>query len=78
MLEPLQGQSGFVRRKSKDASPGKRVVLTVKIDAGVVTAVMEDSPHVRTDPSHIENIVQSFVDRSHRRNGVVVAIVRDV
>src|ERR1700728_4389940 len=47
VLEPVPWRPWFIRRKAKDAAPGKRVVFTVKIDAGVVTPMMEDSPHVR-------------------------------
>ena len=78
MLEPLQARAGFVGRKPKDAASRKRVVFTVEIDAGVVAAMMEDTPHVRVDSTNIENIVQDFVYRRHRRDGVVVAVVRDV
>ena len=78
MLEPLHAQAGFVGRKAKDAASRKRVVFTVEIDAGVVAPMMKDTPHVRVDSANIENIVQGFVYGPHRRDGVVVAVVRDV
>ena len=78
VLEPLQRAAGFVGRKTKDAASRKRVVFTVEIDAGVVAPMMEDAPHVRVDAANIENIVQDFVYRPHRRDGIVVAVVRDV
>jgi hypothetical protein len=40
--------------------------------------MMEDTPHVRVDPTNIENVVQNFVYRPRRRDGVVVTVVRDV
>jgi hypothetical protein len=46
VLEPLQRRPGFVRRKPKDAASSKRVVFPVEIDAGVVTSMMENTPHV--------------------------------
>ena len=78
VLEPLQRRSGFVRRKSKDAASGKRVVFAVEIDAGVVAPMMEDPPHVGANSTDVENIVQGFVDRPHRGDGVVVAVVGDI
>jgi hypothetical protein len=64
--------------KPKQAASRKRVVFTVEIDAGVVASMMENTPHVGTDSTDIENIVQGFVDRPHRRDSIVVAVVRDV
>ena|SRR5208283_1746395 len=78
MLEPLPRRTRFVRRKPEDAASRKRVILTVEIDAGVVAPVMEDTPHVGVDSTNIENIVQDFVYRPHGRDGIVVAVVRDV
>src|ERR1700683_58810 len=78
MLEPMPRCARFVRRKAEDAASRKRVVFTVKIDAGVVAPMMENPPHVRVDSTNIENIVQDFVYRPHRRDGIVVAVVRDV
>ena len=46
VLEALPATAGFVRRKSKNAAPRKCVVLGVKVDAGVVPAMMQDTPHV--------------------------------
>ena len=78
MLESLQARAGLVGRKPKDAASGERVVFTVEINAGVVAAMMENSPHVRVDSANVENIVQDFVYRPYRRDGIVVAVVRDV
>src|SRR5208283_5704374 len=78
VLEPLQRRAGLVGRKPKEAAPRKRVVFSVEIDAGVVASVMEDTPHVRVDSTNVENIVQGLVYGRHRRDGVVVAVVRDV
>src|SRR5579863_3258670 len=78
VLEALQGHPGFMRCKPKDAASRKRVVFPLKVDAGVMTSMMEDAPHVGADSANIENIVQGFVDRSHRRDGVVVAVVCNV
>jgi hypothetical protein len=50
----------------------------VDIDAGVVASMMEDAPHVGVDSANIENIVQGFVYSRHRRDGVMVAVVRDI
>ena len=50
----------------------------MEIDAGMVASMMEDPPHVGADSTDIENIIQRFVYPPLRRNGVVVAIVRDV
>ncbi len=78
MLEPLQGLPGLVGGKPKQAASGKCVVFTVEIDAGVVAAVMKDTPHVRTNSTNIEDIVQGFVYRPHRGDGIVVTVVRDI
>lgn len=78
VLEPMQGRARFMRRKSKDAPPRKRVVFAVDVDAGVVASVMEDAPHVRVDSANIEDIVQDLVYRWHRRDGVVVAVMGNV
>src|SRR5271170_1357386 len=78
VLEPVPWRSGFIRGKAKDATSRKRVVFTVKIDAGVVTPMMEDSPHVRTHSAQIKDVVQGFVDVRSRRDGVVIAIVGNV
>jgi hypothetical protein len=50
----------------------------MKINAGVVTSMMEDAPHVGVDSTNVENIVQGFVYRPRRGDGIVVAVVRDV
>jgi hypothetical protein len=50
----------------------------MKIDAGVVTSMMENPPHVGADSTNIENIIQPFVDKARRRDSVVVAVVSDV
>jgi hypothetical protein len=64
--------------KPEDAASRKCVIFTVEIDARVVAPMMEDPPHVGVDAANIENIVQDFVYRPHRRDGVVVAVMRDV
>src|ERR1700679_4370373 len=43
-----------------------------------MTAMMEDTPHVRAHAAKIEDIVQGFVDLRPRRDGVVIAIMSDV
>jgi hypothetical protein len=78
VLEPVQARAGFMGRKPKDAASRKRVVFSVEIDAGVVTPMMEDTPHVGVDSANIENIIQEFVYGRHRRDSVVVAVVGDV
>ncbi len=78
MLEALHPGAGFVGRKAKDASSSKCVVLTVEIDAGVVAPMMEDTPHVRVDPANIESVVQDFVYRPRRRDGIVITVMRNV
>ena len=65
-------------REAKDAASCKRVIFAVKIDAGVVAAMMEDTPHVRADSAEIEDIVQRLVYERPGRDGVVVAVVGDV
>src|SRR5580658_980515 len=40
--------------------------------------MMEDPPHVGADSTNIENIIQSFIYRPRRGNGVVVAVVSNV
>ena len=49
MLKPVQRRPGFVGREAKDATSRKRIILSVEIDAGVMTPMMEDTPHVRAD-----------------------------
>src|ERR1700733_414623 len=78
VLESLQAGAGLVGRKAKNPASRQRVVFTLEVDAGVVAPMMEDTPHVRADSTNIESIVQDFIDRSHRRDGIVVAVVRDV
>src|SRR5882672_7959731 len=57
VLEAVVRRPGLVGREAKYAAPGERVVFAVEIDAGVVPAMMENPPHVRTDAANIENIV---------------------
>src|SRR5271166_2825088 len=78
VLESLYTRARFVRSKSKEASSRQRVVFRVDINAGMVASMVEDTPHVRVDSTKIEHIVQSFVYGRHRRDGVVVAVMRDV
>jgi hypothetical protein len=78
VLEPLQARAGLVGREPEYAASREGVVLTVEIDAGVVASMVEDPPHVWIDSTDIENIVQGFVYRWNRRDGIVVAVVRDI
>jgi len=78
VLEAVHPSARFVGRKPKDAAPRKCIVFALEIDAGVVAAMMENAPHVRADSANIENVIQEFVNRRHRRDGVVVAVVCDV
>src|SRR5580658_1552593 len=78
VLEAVPWRAGFVGRKTKDAAAGKRVIFAVKVDAGVMAPVMEDTPHVRVDSAQIEDIVQGFVDARPGRDGVVIAVMGNV
>src|SRR5277367_1425312 len=78
VLESLYRGARFVGRKSKDAAARQRVVFGVDINAGMVASMVKDTPHVRVDSAKIEHIVQSLIYRRHRRDGVVVAVMRDV
>src|SRR5580700_2260342 len=78
VLESLQARAGLVGRKAKNLASRQRVVFTLEVDAGVVAPMVEDTPHVRADSTNIERIVQDFVDRSHRRDRIVIAVVRDI
>ncbi len=48
------------------------------IDAGMVPAMVQDAPHIRTDPANVEDIVERFVNGGRGRDSVVIAIVCDV
>ena len=48
------------------------------VNAGVMSAMVENPPHVRADPTQIEHIVQRLVDRRLRADRIVVAVVRNV
>jgi hypothetical protein len=78
VLESLYTRARFVGGKSKQAASRQRVVFRVDIDAGMMASMVEDTPHVRADSTKIEHIVQSLVYGRHRRDGVVVAVMRDV
>src|SRR5215469_11049134 len=54
MLKPVPWRPGFIGRKAKDAAPRKRIIFAVEIDAGVMAAMVEDSPHVRVDTAKVE------------------------
>src|ERR1700733_7973579 len=49
VLEAMLRRAGFIRGKAKDAASGKRIIFSMKIDAGMMAAMMEDTPHVRAD-----------------------------
>ena len=78
VLKPVQWRPGLMGRKAKNAASRKRIVFTVEIDAGVMAPMMEDAPHVGADSAQIEDVVQGFVDDRPGRDGVVIAVVRDV
>src|ERR1700746_2313062 len=78
VLETVPWRTGFIRCKAKDAASRKRIIFAVQIDAGVMAAMMEDTPHVRADSAQVEDIVQAFIDARPRRDGVVIAVMGDV
>src|SRR5208282_6743031 len=78
VLEPVPGRAGFIGGKAKDAASRERIIFAVEIDAGVMTAMMENTPHVRADSAQIEDIVQGLVDARPGRDGVVIAVMGDV
>lgn len=61
VLKAVPWRPRFMGRKPEDAAAGKRIVFAVEIYTGVVTAMMEDSPHVRVDAAKIEDIVERLV-----------------
>src|SRR5271155_2491726 len=78
VLEAVPRRAGFMGGKAKDAASRKRIIFASEIDAGVMAAMMEDTPHVRADSAQIEDIVQGLVDARPGRDGVVIAVVGDV
>src|SRR5271168_1530032 len=78
VLETVPWRPGFIWCKAKDAASRKRIIFAVEIDAGVMSAMVEDTPHVRTDSAQIEDIVQGLVNARPGRDGVVIAVVGDV
>src|ERR1700723_4752609 len=62
VLEAMPRRAGFIRGKAKDTAPRKRIIFAVEIDAGVMAAMMENTPHVGADSAQIEDIAQGFVD----------------
>jgi hypothetical protein len=78
VLKPLQIGARFVGRKPEDSASGECVVFTVEIDAGMVSSMMEDAPHVRVDAAKIENIVQDFVYGWRRGDRIMIAVMGDV
>src|SRR5271154_7181418 len=78
VLEPVPRRAGFIGGEAKDAASRKRIIFAMEIDAGVMAAMMENTPHVRADSAQIENIVQGFVDTRPGRDGVVIAVMSDV
>src|SRR5580704_6735276 len=78
VLEPVPWRVGFMRGKAKDAASRKRIIFAMEIDAGVMAAMMQDAPHVRADSAQIEDIVQGFIYARPGRDGVVIAVMRDI
>src|ERR1700733_10559500 len=62
VLEPVPRRASFVRRKTKDAAARNRIIFLMDIDAGVMAAMMKETPHVRADSAQIEDVVQGLVD----------------
>jgi hypothetical protein len=62
VLEPVHRYAGIVRGKAEEAAAFDGIVLAMEVDAGVVSAMVEDAPHVRADAAQVEDVVQGFVD----------------
>ena len=78
MLEALHRPVRFVGCEAQETAAGKGVIFTMNVYTGMVSAVVQDAPHIRADPAEIEDIVKGLVHRGRGRDRIVVTVMGDI